>query len=105
MRDNAVIHFRRNTLDLAGRKTNLRAHDVLDATIESLGPPKFSRQAFGDASVDGSSPLLHRMAAVVHSVPPKQHEHLSPSEKVSQGLTEGQKMELPVGIPTLQRAD
>jgi hypothetical protein len=43
---NAVIDFRRNMLDLAGRKTNLPAHDGLDATIESLGPPKFSRQAF-----------------------------------------------------------
>jgi hypothetical protein len=41
-----VIHFRRKTLDLAGRKANIRAHDVLDATIESFGPPKFSRQAF-----------------------------------------------------------
>jgi hypothetical protein len=46
MRSSAVIHFRRKTLDLARRKANIRAHDVLDATIESLGPPKFSRQAF-----------------------------------------------------------
>jgi hypothetical protein len=40
MRHSAVIHFRRNMLDLARRKTNIRAHDVLDATIESLVPPK-----------------------------------------------------------------
>jgi hypothetical protein len=46
MRKSVVIHFRRNMLDLAGRKTNIRAHDVLDATIEFLGPPKFSRQVF-----------------------------------------------------------
>ena len=38
-------HFRRNMLDLAARKTKIRTHDVLDATIESLEPPKFSRQA------------------------------------------------------------
>jgi hypothetical protein len=49
MRKSAVIHFRRNMLDLAGRKTNIRAHDVLEATIESLGPPKFSRKVFCQA--------------------------------------------------------
>jgi len=55
MRSSAVIHFPRNMLDLAGRKANIRAHDVLDATIESLGPPKFSAKRFGHASVDDSS--------------------------------------------------
>jgi hypothetical protein len=67
---NAVIHFRRNMLDLAGRKTNLPAHDGLDATIESLGPPKFSRQAFWSRISGWQGPLLHRTAAIVHSVPP-----------------------------------
>jgi len=52
-------------LDLAGHKTNIRAHDVLDATIESFGPPKFSRQAFWSRISGWQQPLLHRTAAVV----------------------------------------
>jgi hypothetical protein len=33
-------------LDIAGLKTNISARNVLDPTIEYLGPPKFSRQVF-----------------------------------------------------------
>jgi hypothetical protein len=60
MRKSAVIHFRRNMLDLAGRKPNIRAHDVPDATIECLEPPKFFRQAFGDASVGGADSIASK---------------------------------------------
>ena len=38
--------LRRNALDATELKTNLRAHIVLDATIESAEPPKFFRQLF-----------------------------------------------------------
>jgi hypothetical protein len=60
MRKSGVIHFRRNVLDMAGLKTNIRAHNVLDATIEYLGPPKFSRQAFLVTHQQAGQPLLRR---------------------------------------------
>ena len=47
MRNSVVIHFRRDMLDLAGRKTNIRAHDVLDATIECRGCQNFSQSGHG----------------------------------------------------------
>ena len=42
--------LRRNSLDAMELKTNLRAHILLDATIEWTGPPKFFGKRFGYAS-------------------------------------------------------
>jgi hypothetical protein len=47
-------------LDIVGLKTNIRAHNVLDATIEYLGPPKFSRQAFWSAPVSRTAFIASR---------------------------------------------
>jgi hypothetical protein len=55
MRKSVVIHFRRNMLDLAGRKTNIRA--IMIPTLQSSpwGRQNFLAQPFGHASVNGSS--------------------------------------------------
>ena len=55
MRDSAVIHFRRNMLVLAGRKINIRAHDVSTLQSSHWGRQNFLAKRFGHASVDDSS--------------------------------------------------
>ena len=52
--------LRRNALDATELKTNLRAHIVLDATIEWTGPPKFFGQAFWLRVSGLWQPLLRR---------------------------------------------
>ena len=71
--------LRRNSLDAMELKTNLRAHILLDATIEWTGPPKFFGQAFwlrvsGCGSLDC---VERRFSLHLGSVPPKLHEHSS----------------------------
>jgi len=79
MRDSAVIHFRRNMLVLAGRKINIRAHDVSTLQSSHWGRQNFLAKRFGHASVDDSSLYCIERRPSLHSVPPKQHEHSSPS--------------------------
>ena len=52
--------LRRNALDATELKTNLRAHIVLDATIEWTGPPKIFGQVFWLRISGLWQPLLRR---------------------------------------------
>jgi hypothetical protein len=56
MRNSSVIHSRRNMLDLAGRKTDIRAL-MMFSTLQSSpwGRQNFLANRFGHASVDDNS--------------------------------------------------
>jgi hypothetical protein len=74
-----VIHFRRNILDLARRKT--KSALMIFSTLQSSpwGRQNFLAKRFGQTSVDDDSLYCVDRRLSLQSVPPKKHEDPSSS--------------------------